>query len=162
MKNSQSSAPTLKQRVAALIQHYPWLIQSIYPLYRYWRPSYSAGVVGLVCNAQGEILLVEHVFHPQIPWGLPGGWTNRDEDPAHAVQRELQEELGLEVDVLHPLSIERTEPSHLDIAFLCQARSDIRQLSYELLSYAWYAPDKLPRLHKFHYRSIQRYLETIR
>jgi 8-oxo-dGTP diphosphatase len=151
-----------KQRASQIIQQHPWLIKSVYPFYRFLRPRYNAGVVGLVSNQQGEILLVEHVFHPQIPWGLPGGWTNRNEDPAQAVQRELYEELGLEVEILRPLSIERTEPYHLDIAFLCEARSDITQLCYELLSYRWYHPSELPRLHKFHYRTIQAYIKSLR
>ena len=44
---------------------------------------------------QGQVLLVEHVFHPYAPWGLPGGWIDRNESPSQtAVIRELQEELN--------------------------------------------------------------------
>lgn len=32
-------------------------------------------------------------------WDVPGGFLNHDEDPIEGVKRELQEELGVEVDV---------------------------------------------------------------
>jgi 8-oxo-dGTP pyrophosphatase MutT (NUDIX family) len=93
-----------------------------------------------------------------LPWGLPGGWINFNEDPAEAVERELSEELSLTVDAHRLLLMERTQFNHLDIAYLCQAKSEIGTLSYELLAYKWFAPDELPQLHGFHYQAIQRAL----
>ena len=54
---------------------------------------------GCCVNDADEFLLVEHVFHPRLPWGLPGGWIGFNEDPVKTVQREIQEELGLDVSV---------------------------------------------------------------
>ena len=43
-----------------------------------------------------EILLIQRKFPPMAGyWALPGGFVERDEDPLHAVLRELEEETGL-------------------------------------------------------------------
>jgi 8-oxo-dGTP diphosphatase len=147
-----------RQQLAQIIRRVPSLMLLPYYTYRFFQPKYSVGVIGVVLNDEGKILLVEHVFHPRLPWGLPGGWINFNEDPAEAVERELSEELSLKVDAHRLLLMERTQFNHLDIAYLCQAKSEIGILSYELLAYQWFAPDELPQLHDFHYQAIQRAL----
>ena len=57
-----------------------------------WVPT-ALGVVGLVLDDQGRVLLVRHSYNPG--WRLPGGGVGRGEPPAAAVLRELQEEVGL-------------------------------------------------------------------
>ena len=42
----------------------------------------------------GRVLLVRHTYGPER-WELPGGVVRRGEDPAAALARELQEELGV-------------------------------------------------------------------
>jgi 8-oxo-dGTP pyrophosphatase MutT (NUDIX family) len=103
----------------------------------------------------GEVLLVEHVFHPVHPWGLPGGWVDHNENPAQTVQRELREELELDVQVGPLLHFEVTFGSHLDFAYRCETTDEVGQLSGELLSFRWVAPDNLPPMHDFHYHAIQ-------
>ncbi|GAB5489870.1 MAG: hypothetical protein Phog2KO_00850 [Phototrophicaceae bacterium] len=144
-----------RQRLANIIRKNPFLMRIAYQSYKLIQPKYSIGVVAVVLNDKEEVLLVEHVFHPKLPWGLPGGWIGYNEDPSITAQRELQEELGLivEVDVL--LLTERTQNHHLDFAYLCTAKSDITTLSYELLQYAWFSYDNLPPLHSFHYHAIE-------
>jgi len=150
-----TNTPSRVQRsFSDLIQRFPWLIKGAYYVYRWFQRRYSIGVVGILWNEYGEVLLVEHVFHPQIPWGLPGGWVGQDEDPACAVSRELKEELGLDVEVLNVVLVEKTQPRHIDMAFACRSAAPIGSLSYELLSYRWMLPQQLPRLHKFHYDAI--------
>jgi ADP-ribose pyrophosphatase YjhB (NUDIX family) len=143
-----------RQQLATIIRRIPKLMLIPYYTYRFFQPKYSVGVVGLVINEQREILLVEHVFHPKLPWGLPGGWIGNNEDPSEAVIRELSEELKLSVGIQSLLLMRRTQYNHLDIAYLCQTQSDIGVLSYELLSYDWFSQDKLPPLHNFHYEAI--------
>ena len=109
----------------------------------------------LVLNDKQEVLLVEHVFHPKLPWGLPGGWIGHNEAPSITAQRELQEELGLVVEVDALLLTKKTQYQHIDFAYLCIAKGDITALSYELLQYAWFSYDNLPPLHSFHYHAIE-------
>ncbi|MGB1285729.1 MAG: NUDIX hydrolase [Aggregatilineales bacterium] len=150
------------RRLATVVQAAPILIRIPYFFYRRIQPRYTVGVIGVVMNPAGQVLLVEHVFHPEIPWGLPGGWIGRNEAPQDAVMREIREELSLIVESVSLLHMEKTEDNHLDIAFLCQVApdSEIGTLSYELLSYKWHDPGTLPRLHKFHYDTIQKVLNT--
>jgi 8-oxo-dGTP diphosphatase len=117
---------------------------------------YTAGVVGVVLNSRHEVLIVEHVFHPDWPWGLPGGWLGKGESPQHGLQRELQEETGLSVNVLRPLLIDNGYyfRTHLDISFLCMAENDVQTLSSELLDHRWVRPDELPEMVPFHAASI--------
>jgi len=146
----------LRVRLAHFIRRFPKLILIPYYLYRFIQPKYSVGVVGIVFNAEGEVLLVEHVFHPRLPWGLPGGWIGRNEDPAIAVQRELQEELHLDVSAEHVILTQRTQYNHLDIAYLCTtSQTDIDYTSYELIGHDWINVESLPPLHKFHYDVIR-------
>lgn len=143
-----------RQTTAAFVQRFPFVIQSAYYLYRFFQPKYTLGVVGVVFNAQGHVLLVEHVYHPKLAWGLPGGWVGFNEDPGAAVTRELHEELGLIVVIGQLLRVERTRYHHVDIAFLCQSQNQVNTLSSELLAYRFCPIADLPRLHKFHYQAV--------
>lgn len=151
--NSKETCVKFRYFVAQLIRHLSPLMRVAYYVYRFFQPKYSVGVVGVVW--QGErVLLVEHVFHPKLAWGLPGGWIGFNEDPSHAVQRELQEELGLTITQTELLLTEKTQYHHLDIAFECFPTNEIGNLSGELLAYKWYLISELPRIHAFHYRAI--------
>jgi ADP-ribose pyrophosphatase YjhB (NUDIX family) len=149
------------RRVAGLLQLAPWIAPSAMRLWRWRQARFSAGVAGVVFNPVGQVLLVEHVFHPNAPWGLPGGWVDRREDPANALRREMQEELALKVEVGPVLLVELDFGNHLDLAYLCTADGSIGQLSSELLDHGWFNTTELPRLHKFHYRAIMRALDML-
>ncbi len=147
------NVPKLKNRVAQFIRKMPRLIIIPYYLYRFVQPKYSVGVVGIVWNNH-QVLLVEHVFHPQLPWGLPGGWIGFNESPQQAVTRELKEELGLNVTKTDLILLEKTKYHHLDIAFICQTSNDIQGISSELMGYRWFNFEEIPPIHKFHYDAI--------
>ena len=120
---------------------------------------YTLGAVGVVLNEAGEILLLEHVFHPHFPWGLPGGWVDRGESPADAVVRELREETGLAVRVLAPLVVDLgIVPSHLDLAFLCRLEGGTVRLSDEILDLRWCDPADLPAIFPAQRVAIERAL----
>jgi 8-oxo-dGTP pyrophosphatase MutT (NUDIX family) len=149
----------LRRATAHTIRRAPWIAITARWFYRFLQARFSAGVVGVIFNADGEVLLVEHVFHPYHPWGLPGGWVDRREDPAATLIREMREELELQVEVGPVLLAKVDYGSHIDLAYLCHQTGPIGTLSGELLGYRWLPPDNLPRLHSFHYRAIQRALE---
>jgi len=142
------------RQVSTLLQKVPWVARIAQSIWRLGRPKFSAGVVGVIFDEAGHVLLVEHVFHPYAPWGLPGGWIDRQENPWETVARELLEELELKVEVGSVLRVQ-IDGNHLDVAYLCYARSSIGKLSNELLDYGWYDPAQLPKLHRFHYQAIQ-------
>ena len=53
--------------------------------------------VDAAVRRQDSILLVRRKYPPNPgSWVLPGGFVDRDEDPEHAVIRELKEEAGLD------------------------------------------------------------------
>ena len=140
--------------LAATIRRFPALLHIPYRAYRLIQPRYTLGVVGVLFNDAGKLLLVEHVFHPKYPWGLPGGWIGRDEIPENAIAREFQEELQLSIEAKQLLLLERTQPNHLDIAFGCTTETTIGKLSFELLSYDWFSLDELPPMYGFQRRAI--------
>ena len=39
--------------------------------------KFLVGVVGVVLNDVGQILLVKHTYRGKYPWGLPSGWLKR-------------------------------------------------------------------------------------
>lgn len=143
-------------RLAGFLRRYPWTVVAARRVWKLTRPHFSMGVVGVVFNQQGQVLLVEHVFHPYLPWGLPGGWVERGEDPETTLRREFLEELGMTVDVGPIAALQNFDGAHVDLAYLCFPRSPVGSLCFELLDYRWYDPATLPRTHNFHHLAIER------
>lgn len=107
-------------------------------------PRQCVGAVGAVVNSAGEVLLVEHVFRTDFPWGLPGGWVKAGENPKDAVRREIEEELQIEVEVKDLLCSEQvgltsmsTHPRHLGLAYYCRYISGECVISAEVQSVEW-------------------------
>ena len=72
--------------------------------------SKTLGVRGLVSDAQGRVLLIEHTYIPG--WWLPGGGVDAGETAQDAVARELREEAGV-----NPLGQPRLLSVHSNEAF---------------------------------------------
>lgn len=142
------------RRLASFLQKAPWIVGAARLVWRFRQPKFSAGVVAVIFDQNDQVLLVEHVFHPYVPWGLPGGWVDRRENPNEAIKRELREELELDTEVGPVLLVEVDLGNHLDFAYLCYAQNQVGKLSKELLDYAWYPVDAMPRLPRFHYDAI--------
>lgn len=153
--NSQSSA--FFRSIANILRKNTWIVNPLHGLIRLSRPKYTMGAVGVIFNTNRQVLLVEHVFHPKTPWGLPGGWVNRQENPADTVVRELYEELSIRVTVgrIIALSTDSQFGNHVDFAYLCHTTDMVGKLSRELLAYQWFDLDKLPRILEFHKYAIQ-------
>jgi 8-oxo-dGTP diphosphatase len=143
-----------KRQIAAAVKHVPVALTAVHLLWRLTRPRFTAGVIGVLINPLGQVLIVEHVFHTYPQWGLPGGYVDRGEALDFALARELREELQLEIEVGPVVAVERAFASHIDVAYLCHSRASVGKLCSELLDYRWVAPDQLPEIRPFHHRAI--------
>lgn len=107
------------------------------------RQRIGAGIV--LFNDQGAVLLLRHVFHGNTPWGLPGGWLNRNEDPADGALRELYEETGLYATLGPVVFLGHMRKWHaLEIVYLGRAPQGTLRLSFEVREARWFDPTALP------------------
>lgn len=155
-----------QRRMAGLLRHLPWSGTVIQRSFRLLQPRFTIGVVGVLLDDRAErVFLVEHIWHTRTPWGLPGGWIARREDPIHTVEREFFEETGLRVRAVYPLLVQRPLDlnAHMDVVYRCVLDGDGQsvRLNHELLSYRWTPCDDLPPMVLFHEQSVQVALERI-
>lgn len=152
--------------IGRLMRRYPWTGRLLQIGMRLVQPKHTIGVTGVLFDAaQERVLLVEHLFHPRFPWGLPGGWLDRGEDPADTVVREFREETGLRVRAVCPLLVRRASyvRGHMDVVFLCAMDGDDQpvRLNNELISYRWTARDNLPPLTDFSAAGVRAGFEIV-
>lgn len=112
---------------------------------RIFVPRQRVGVALVGFDGEGRILMLNHVYHPDIKWGIPAGWLNRGEAPATCALRELAEETGLSA-VLGPIVHVSKEsiPPHIGIAYIATILPGKITLNSEILAAEWYYPDALP------------------
>lgn len=120
-------------------------------------PRHRMGVEVVLFNERRQVLLLNHVFHPEIPWGVPGGWLDRNEDPAEGVLRELREETGLTAVLGQIIMIKRQKhPSHLGAAYLAYAPQGTLTLSNEIIEAVWTDLNNLPKLMPFTQEAVEK------
>lgn len=133
-----------KTRVARAVQRQPlrWLMHLAINVVV---PRHRVGVGVVVVNADHELLLLRHVFHPHAPWGVPSGWLGRNEQPEHGALRELHEETGLHARLGPVVYLQHSQPhSVVNIFYLAYTEPGPTKLSFEILEAAWFAPEAIP------------------
>ena len=65
----------------------------------------KVAVIAFVTHANRLLLIRRAVRPAKGKWALPGGYMDAGEMPEHALQRELREEVGLDVHIDHLLDI---------------------------------------------------------
>lgn len=122
----------------------PWLRWSIVWLGTH---KFLIGVAAVVLNERDEVLLFRHTYRGKEPWGLPGGWLQRHEDPARAVEREIREEAGLEVRAEYPMRV-TTGPTiaEVDVIYFARLVGGEFRPSPEVSEAAFFKPEDMPFL----------------
>lgn len=131
-------ARSLRRFAARLFRRLPEPVQ--WRVQRLLAPAYMVGVVGLVADGHGRVLLCRHTYRT-TPWGLPSGWLVPGETPAACIAREVLEETGL---VVEPVALWRVETDarrpRLDVYLRCRYVAGTFRPSPEVDAVRWLAP----------------------
>ncbi len=152
-----------KQKVAQLVR-LPFFNKLMHLAIHLIVPQHKVGVALVALDEDERVFMLHHVFHPHVPWGIPGGWLQRDEDPAEGVLRELEEETGLTADLGPIVYLSRDSgPSHLTAVYLAKLHDGEPQFSGEIIEAKWFPIDEIPQpQYKFVEEAIQAALKLHR
>jgi 8-oxo-dGTP diphosphatase len=116
-------------------------------LVRFTEAKFVVGVLGIVLDEEGRVLLFRHTYRPFAPWGLPSGFLKPAETPAEAIEREVREETGLAIEVIGVLEVRTgARPQRLDVWLRCRARGGSAKPSAEVDEARFFELDVLPPL----------------
>lgn len=113
-------------------------------------PSFTVGAACVIERDDGALLLVRLAYREA--WGLPGGLIKRREDVTDCARREVEEEVGLTVDLVgEPAVVVDAGPQRVDTVFRARpaAGSDVhamRPMSPEIREARWFPVESLPEL----------------
>ncbi len=110
-------------------------------------PTYTVGTAVVITTPDRQLLLVQQPYADG--WLLPGGLLDADETPADAANREIREELGLELAVDgHPIAVQTPWRRHYNFLFTAQidhvAPAALLGHTPEISDAAWFDLDALP------------------
>ncbi len=117
------------------------------------------GAAAVIVDGEGRVLLVKQTYG-HLNWDLPGGAAEAGESPDETVLREVREETGLDVTVLHLTGYYHdAEADFLHFVFLCELRdrdAAPRPDLAEVSECGYWPPGALPRpISDFTIRRIQ-------
>jgi len=109
-----------------------------------------------ITNNEGKILTVfrtETAPARPLTWDFPGGEVDAGEDFVEAIEREIREEVGLEVEDIEPFTVVSDFKDNgefiVTIAYKAKTKSGDVTLSYEHSEYKWLTREELADLIKF-------------
>lgn len=126
------------------------------PVYR--DPKVAVAVI-ITTADNGRLLLQQRAMDPRRDlWTFPSGYVDRGEQVERAAEREVLEELGLQVRLSDLLGVysELGNPVVL-IVYLAAYPADAPEISVqaeEISAVGWFSPDDLPPLAFDHDRTI--------
>lgn len=112
-----------------------------------WRLNshYLVGVVGIVFDTQGRLLLLHHTYRKRHPWGLPGGWLAGAERAEDGLVREIAEETGWSARVDRILWVgSGNAQQRIDLVYACTMPRGAFTASDEVDDYRYFAYADLP------------------
>jgi ADP-ribose pyrophosphatase YjhB (NUDIX family) len=113
---------------------------------RILNPSFMVGAMALVEDEQGRVLVLEHTYRREVPWGLPGGWLKRAETPEVGLVREVHEETGFHVKVDELLAADFWGTDQMDLLYRCHVVSGAYGATDETSNHRWVHLGELPEL----------------
>jgi 8-oxo-dGTP diphosphatase len=127
------------------------------------RPRYHVPAGAIILNEQGQLLLCQHTYRRQHPWGLPGGDIKFGEDPAEAVRREVWEETGLSVQATRLLLLENSNVVRkVTLTYLCSGAIGSFTPSDEVATIRYFEPGALPDLSREQQTTIEKALAILK
>lgn len=111
----------------------------------------KVAVIALVIH-EGRVLLVQRGVNPgKGYWALPGGYMDAGEMPAVALQREIDEEVGLAIEVhslidIYPMVGGDGQAIGIVLAFEAAPAGDIAidNVGDDVQAAGWFAPPEIP------------------
>lgn len=111
------------------------------------RRQMGMSVKAIIFYGDKFLILEKNDREGKHPWEFPGGGLEYGEDFTAALRREVEEETGLQVEILGPIGLwnyRRSSWQHLTgVIFACRAKTDQVRLSKEHLAYRWLLPSEL-------------------
>lgn len=113
-------------------------------------PSYTVGAVVVLRRDDGRIALVEQRHSPG--WALPGGLLRRGEHAAEGLAREVEEELGLQLNrgaLPVPYAAISPRARRVDVVYFVDSVPGTRlhrEDEVEVTRTGWFALDALPEV----------------
>lgn len=106
---------------------------------------------------KSKILLVKNITYKEFH--LPGGGMEKGEDGKKAILREVQEELGIQIEILYQLGkyTYQNTNKHVEV-FVTQTTSSAFQMQWELDDAQWFSFTNLPDLGKATKQALRDFL----
>jgi ADP-ribose pyrophosphatase YjhB (NUDIX family) len=115
-------------------------------------PKVAAAVV---LEQDGRLLLVRRGVDPQKGlWALPAGYVDYGEDPQSAAVREVAEETGLVISMVHLLDV-LFDGVIIVILYAGTVNGGTLTASDDVDEVRWFNPSELPPQHELAFRSTQ-------
>lgn len=148
----------LKQRfLLAIYRRIPRALSSL--VVRVVKPTYPIGVVAVVFNTRGEVLVLQHTYHTPT-WRLPGGLLDHGESMFQTVVREVWEEANCKVAPMGVVDAALLTFS-LDVAIVCHLEEEAHfRPNAEVAASAWWHLDACERLGEVQHRFVKRAYEA--
>jgi ADP-ribose pyrophosphatase YjhB (NUDIX family) len=123
-------------------------------------PTYPIGVVAVVFNGEGEVLILRHTYH-NPPWRLPGGLLERGEEVTAAAVREVYEEARCRIRPLGVIDA-HANPYTFDVAVLALLHEEEPfQPGVEVTERRWVPPKAAVMLPSDHRRFLEAALRCL-
>jgi mutator protein MutT len=118
---------------------------------------------GIIFNDEDKFLMVKFSkeANPSEAWIFPGGRLDEGDKPIEAINREIKEETGLNVEVLFPCDVTmwgKGEDHRYAVFFVCKLVGGEIKLCKEHQEFKWFSYKDIDKI-DFHDESFKNVLE---